>query len=103
MALGEGCLISSVVVKVLSGFVAFVHLKKYIYIKKAKKEKQGQGHGQLGPFGFGLWGLARSGFGSFGRSVSLPDRASIPRNIKDPTRGLGRPEPRALGLALFFS
>ena len=52
--------------------------------------------------GSGLWGLTRSGFGSFGRSVALPDRADIPRNTKDPTRGLGRPEPRALGLALFF-
>ena len=90
-------------VKVLSGFVAFVHLfKKIKKLKKAKKEKQGHGHGQVGPFGFGLWGLARSGFGSFGRSVSLPDRASIPRNTKDPTRGLGRTEPRALGLALYF-
>ena len=50
---GRGFPISSVVVKVLSGFVAFVHLfKKNKKNKKAKKEKQGHGHGQVGPFGF---------------------------------------------------
>ena len=81
--------------------MAFVHFF-FNQTKKGKERKARPRAWPSGPFGFGLWGLVRSGFGSFGRSVSLPDRENIPRNIKDSTRGLGRPEPRALGLALLF-
>ena len=46
---GRGFPIPSVVVKVLSGFVAFVHLKK-----KKKKKEQGQGPWALGDLGLAL-------------------------------------------------